>query len=150
MCGQPPRAGHTNSDSENTQPEAIISDEQRRKPYEILGSAKYYLKIMPIRAVARGAASWCSGGSYDHAHDVDRDHEEGRTHLIRERNGIATAKWNAVTYHSAVYYGSTPTPKEADEQLQWAIEEFRKRKLDAIDVQLRELGVDPTEQESAA
>jgi hypothetical protein len=38
----------------------------------------------------------------------------------------------------------------ADEDLQWAIEEFRKRKLDAIDAHQRELGVDPTAQDSAA
>ena len=37
--------------------ESIICDERRRKPYEILGFAKYYLKIMPIGAVPRGPAS---------------------------------------------------------------------------------------------
>lgn len=39
---------------------------------------------------------------------------------------------------------------QPDEELAWAIEEFRKRKLDAIDAQLRELGVDPTKEETTA
>jgi hypothetical protein len=36
-----------------------------------------------------------------------------------------------------------------DEQLAWAIEEFRKRKLDEIDAALRELGVEPPQMERA-
>jgi hypothetical protein len=37
-----------------------------------------------------------------------------------------------------------------DEELAWAIEAFRKRKLDEIDAQLCELGVDPTKEEVTA
>jgi 3-methyladenine DNA glycosylase Tag len=77
--------------------------------------------------------------------------------LIRERNRIAAAKWNAITddpnlrERSGSFGGMAMRATEpADEQLALAIEEFRARKLDAINAQLRELGVDPTEQNSAA
>ena len=63
--------------------------------------------------------------------------------LIREPDRIASVQWSAVAEdpHKGQnrWYGN---PEAADEQLQWAIEEFRKRKIDAIDAQLRDLGVD--------
>jgi hypothetical protein len=67
--------------------------------------------------------------------------------LIRERSHIAAAKWNRVAAPQTNNFGNQVGlihSEAADEQLQWAIEEFRKRKLDAIDAQLRELGFDPT------
>jgi hypothetical protein len=64
--------------------------------------------------------------------------------LIQERARIAASKWNAVVDDTNLRERQTYSSCEAtDEQLQWVIEEFRKRKLDAIDAQLRELGVDP-------
>ena len=78
--------------------------------------------------------------------------------LIRDRSRIAAAKWNAVVDDPNLrerdrYSGmrmELGRTEAADEELGWAVEEFRKRKLVAIDAQLRELGVDPTAQESAA
>jgi hypothetical protein len=72
--------------------------------------------------------------------------------LINERNRIAAAKWTQVAeptpsgHQSFSAYRNTIA---ADEQLQWAIEEFRARKLAEIDAQLRELGVDPASQSAA-
>jgi hypothetical protein len=53
---------------------------------------------------------------------------------------------------AAVSYqrGGLSNAEAADEELQWAIEQFRARKLAAIDAQLRELGVDPTADAEAA
>ena len=65
--------------------------------------------------------------------------------LIEERSRIVAANWHHVT-EKGLFKDQAPT----DEELQRAIEEFRKRKLDAIDAQLRELGVDPTEQDNDA
>lgn len=74
--------------------------------------------------------------------------------LIEERGQIVAATWTHVAglgSESGISTGwnyTAGTP--ADEQLRQAIEEFRKRKLDAIDAELRELGVDPSEQDSGA
>jgi len=73
--------------------------------------------------------------------------------LIQERSSIVAAKWNAVcivnssgdvvtTLQRGPFRGADTM--KADEELAWAIEEFRRRKLDAIDAKLCELGVDPT------
>jgi len=70
--------------------------------------------------------------------------------LIQERGRIAVAKWDHVVEIPANGLASFLDCVPADEQLRSAIEEFRKRKLDAIDSQLRELGVDPTERDSTA
>jgi hypothetical protein len=72
--------------------------------------------------------------------------------LIKERGQIVAAKWDHVAGKPTV---RSPLPglvlgPRADEQLLRAIEEFRKRKLDAIGAQLSELGVDPAQQESSA
>ena len=68
--------------------------------------------------------------------------------LLRERRQIAEAKWNALgEIDNTVFH-----PKHverADEELQAAIEEFRKRKLQGIDAMLRELGVEPDAAEDA-
>lgn len=73
--------------------------------------------------------------------------------LISERRRIASAKWNAIVDDPNLRPKTTQwvpgrlqvgQSETADEELQWAIEEFRKRKLEAIDAQLRELGIDPT------
>jgi hypothetical protein len=122
---------------------SIIFIKLQSKHYKTWGFTKYYLKSRQLglwhEALRHGALEGRTTMPMMSIETVKKSE-----HLIPELNGIATAKWNAVTNHSAVYYGSTPTPEEADEQLQWAIEEFRKRKLDAIDVHLRELGIDPT------
>jgi hypothetical protein len=61
--------------------------------------------------------------------------------LIKERERIAAATWDRVTGYSDL--AITPDePEEADEQLIRAIEEFRARKLAAVDAKLRELGVE--------
>jgi hypothetical protein len=61
--------------------------------------------------------------------------------LIQERQRIAAAKWDIVTVYPDL--AITPhEPEKADEQLIRAIEEFRARKLAAIDAELRELGVE--------
>jgi hypothetical protein len=62
--------------------------------------------------------------------------------LVSERQRIAAVKWNALI-------DSRPGYREdkldaADDELQWAIEQYRKRRLDAIDAELRALGVDPS------
>jgi hypothetical protein len=63
--------------------------------------------------------------------------------LIEERGRIVAANWYHVTAK-----GPCRDQAPADEELQRASEEYRKRKLDAIDAQLRELGVNATEQDS--
>jgi hypothetical protein len=61
--------------------------------------------------------------------------------LIEERERIAAAKWDSVTGYPDL--ALTPgEPEKADEQLIRTIEEFRARKLAAIDAELRELGVE--------
>ena len=61
--------------------------------------------------------------------------------LIQERERIAAAKWDSVTVYPDL--ALTPEePEKADEQLIRAIEEFRARKLAAIDAELRELGIE--------
>jgi hypothetical protein len=70
--------------------------------------------------------------------------------LIRERDRIAGENWNAVGHKACVDYGGISRLEAVDEQLQWAIEEFRKRKLDAIDSELVDLGVNPSESADAA
>ena len=73
--------------------------------------------------------------------------------LLHERSRVAKAKWNAVTYDPgldpspdvpAALYQQTGIAEGADEELQAAIEEFRQRKLAALDAQLRDVGVDPS------
>jgi hypothetical protein len=76
------------------------------------------------------------------------------TELADERKQIARAKWNCIAHDpglepkSGASWGGSVRyelqhKEPIDEQLAWAIEEFRKRKLDAIDAQLRALGVEP-------
>jgi hypothetical protein len=61
--------------------------------------------------------------------------------LIEERERIAAATWDRVTGYPGL--AITPDePEKADEQLIRAIEEFRARKLAAIDAELRKLGVE--------
>jgi hypothetical protein len=61
--------------------------------------------------------------------------------LIEERERIAAATWDSVTGYPDL--ALTPgEPEKADEQLIRTIEEFRARKLAAIDAELRELGVE--------
>ena len=73
--------------------------------------------------------------------------------LIKQRGQIVAATWTHVAglgSNSGITNGwnyKVGTP--ADEQLLRDIEEFRTRKLDSIDAQLRELGVDTAEQESS-
>jgi hypothetical protein len=73
--------------------------------------------------------------------------------LIRERARIAATKWEVLKGECPVNHGVYQAREEIalpiDEQLAWALEEFRKRKLDSIDAELRELGVDPTAQDAA-
>jgi hypothetical protein len=81
--------------------------------------------------------------------------------LIRERERIAAAKWtsvltdtslnaclaavfSSVNWSTSTHGGFQLADKElADEQLAWATEEFRTRRLASFDAQLRELGVEP-------
>jgi hypothetical protein len=65
--------------------------------------------------------------------------------LIRERDRIVDEKWNAVGSKAGVYNSGIARLEPVDEQLARAIEEFRRRKLDAIDAELIDLGVDPRE-----
>jgi hypothetical protein len=69
--------------------------------------------------------------------------------LLAQRAWVARAKWDAVTSRpSSVHYGTQSlTPEPVDEQLAWAIEEFRRRRLDAIDAELKALGVEPPKPE---
>jgi ribosome assembly protein YihI (activator of Der GTPase) len=62
--------------------------------------------------------------------------------LIKERDRFASTEWNAIAIMDDDLYILIDR-EPADEQLQKAIEEFRQRKIDAIDAQLRKLGVDP-------
>jgi len=71
--------------------------------------------------------------------------------LIGARKSIAAARWNSIAYDPGRDPRNTFSPdrnprhlEAVDDQLAWAIEEYRKRRLDEIDRQLRELGVDPT------
>jgi hypothetical protein len=70
--------------------------------------------------------------------DLDRAHR-----LKAERESIAKARWNMVVAERQESGWRTDDAAKADEQLQLAIEEFRARKLAAIDAELRELGIDP-------
>jgi hypothetical protein len=71
--------------------------------------------------------------------------------LLAKRERIAIAKWENLHGNTERHHGNYRSSEEislpVDEELAWAIEEFRKRKLDAIDAQLRELGVDPSAQD---
>jgi len=72
--------------------------------------------------------------------------------LIQERGRIVAATWDHVAENPgfALPHGGLLNLTPADEQLQSAIKEFRKRKLDVIDADLRDLGVAPSEQDSGA
>jgi hypothetical protein len=73
--------------------------------------------------------------------------------LIQERDLIAIAKWPALRGETMRRHSHFSSSEEfslpVDEPLAMAIEEFRKRKLDAIDAQLRELGVEPPQMKGA-
>jgi hypothetical protein len=73
--------------------------------------------------------------------------------LIQERDLIAIAKWPILkgeTMRQQRHFSSSEEfSLPVDEPLAMAIEEFRKRKLDAIDAQLRELGVEPPQMKGA-
>jgi hypothetical protein len=63
--------------------------------------------------------------------------------LIKERDRLASAEWNAIATMDDDHPGSGSVidAELADEPLQKAIEAFRQRKIDAIDAQLRKLGI---------
>jgi hypothetical protein len=68
--------------------------------------------------------------------DIERASE-----LIRQRKKIEHAEWTHVgTHHKMGQIYHEPF----DDKLAFAVEEYRGRRLDAIDAELRELGVDPT------
>jgi hypothetical protein len=64
--------------------------------------------------------------------------------LGHRREETVNAKWKYVTADDpSRVIGGYVRATQADEQLLEAIEEFRQRLLDAIDAELRELGVAP-------
>jgi hypothetical protein len=75
---------------------------------------------------------------------------EKATKLAARREKIVLAKFSELVgttkHHTSigVYESNRDNFRMAvDEQLSWAIEEFRKRKLDEIDEQIRKLGFEP-------
>jgi len=71
------------------------------------------------------------------ANDVERASE-----LLRRRRWISSAKWDAIVISS---FDRDGYREPFDDGLAIAVEDFRIRRLAAIDAELRALGVDPTD-----
>jgi hypothetical protein len=83
------------------------------------------------------------------------ENAEKATKLAAERKRLCAAKWNCIVHDpdpdlderpgrwgGNVRY-ETKDRDIPDEQLAWAIEEYRKRRIGQIDAQLRKLGFEP-------
>jgi hypothetical protein len=65
--------------------------------------------------------------------------------LLAEHERIAKQNWNCTAFIMGGHSREGTEPEAADPELQEAIEAFKRRKLAAIEADLRELGVEPPE-----